>query len=215
MAHPIPVRLFGYFRSGAAWRVRVGLGWKGLEVAHSSLDLRTGAQAAPEWRARNPQAMVPALELSDGTLLTQSLAILEWLEESYPERPFLPADTTARARIRAACLVIAADTHPIQNLGVLKRVEALAGAEAARVWAHDTISKGLGAFETLIARETGPFCFGAVATLADILIVPQLGNARRFGVDLAPFPRIRAVETACVALPAFQAARPEAQADAD
>jgi len=215
MTHPIPVRLFGYFRSGAAWRVRIGLGWKGLEVAHTALDLRTGAQASAEWRSRNPQAMVPALELSDGTLLTQSLAILEWLDECYPEKPFLPADPTVRARVRAACLVIAADTHPIQNLGVLKRVEALAGAEAARDWAHETIARGLAAFEALIATGPGPFCFGDVPTLADILIVPQLGNARRFGVDLAPLPRIIGVEAACAALPAFQAARPEVQGDAD
>ncbi len=215
MTNPVPVRLFGYFRSGASWRVRIGLAWKGLTVAHSALDLRTGAQAAPEWRARNPQAMVPALELSDGTLLTQSLAILEWLDECYIEAPFLPADPTTRARIRAACLVIAADTHPIQNLGVLKRIEALTSADAARVWAHDTVAQGLTAFEALIALEKSPFCFGTGPTLADILIVPQLGNARRFGVDLAHFPRILEVEAACAHLPAFLAARPEVQADAD
>jgi maleylpyruvate isomerase len=215
MPHPHPVRLFGYFRSGAAWRVRIGLAWKGIEVAQTAIDLRTGAQTAPEWRARNPQGMVPALELSDGTLITQSLAILEWLEEAYPADPFLPADPITRARIRAACLVVAADTHPIQNLGILKRVEALTDADGAKTWANETITRGLTAFEALIAREPGPFCFGATPTLADIILIPMLGNARRFGVDLAGFPRIAEAETACAPFPAFQSARPEAQPDAD
>ena len=215
MTYPVPVRLFTYFRSGASWRVRIGLAWKGLDVAQTALDLRTGAQMAPEWMARNPQGMVPALELSDGTLLTQSLAILEWLEECYPLAPFLPADPTARARIRAACLVIAADTHPIQNLGILKRVEAVMDADRARQWAHNIIQHGLTAFEALLAREPGPFCFGATATLADILLVPMLANARRFGVDLGQFPRIVQAEAACAALPAFAGAVPEAQPDAD
>lgn len=215
MPNPSPIRLYGYFRSGAAWRVRIGLAWKGIAVAQTAIDLRTGAQHAPEWRARNRQGLVPALELSDGTLLTQSLAILEWLEEFAPHAPFLPADFTTRAKIRAACLVIAADTHPIQNVGVLKRVEALTDAATARQWAHDTIQPGLTAFEALIAREAGPFCFGETATMADILIVPMLANARRFGVDLAPFARIAQVAAACAPLPAFMAAVPEAQPDAD
>ena len=209
------MKLFGYFRSGAAWRVRIGLHWKGLAFETVPLDLRTGAQATPQWRARNPQGLVPALELADGTLLTQSLAILEWLEETHPTPAFLPADPVARAQIRAVALAIAADTHPIQNLGVLKRIEALAGADAARQWAHDTLVNGLGAVEGLIARNPGPFAFGAAPTLADILIVPQLFNARRFGVDLARYPRILAVEAACADLPAFQAAHPDRQPDAD
>ena len=215
MSRPTPVRLYSYFRSGASWRVRIGLGWKGLDVAQSAIDLRTGAQLAAGWRSRNPQAMVPALELSDGTLLTQSLAILEWLDEAYPADPFLPADPIPRAKIRAASLVIAADTHPIQNLGILKRIEALSDADGARAWANDTIARGLSAFEALIAREPGPFCFGAAPTLADIILIPMLANARRFGVDLAHFPRIGEAEAACARLPAFVAARPEAQPDAD
>ncbi len=209
------MKLYTYFRSGAAWRVRIGLYWKGVAFESLPLDLRTGAQSEPAYRELNPQALIPSLLLDDGAVLTQSLAILEWLEETYPERPFLPKDAVTRAKIRAACLVIAADTHPIQNLGVLKRIEALAGADAARQWAHDTITKGLTAFEALIARNEGPFTFGAQPTLADILIVPQLGNAARFGVDLGPFPRIREVAAACAGLPTFQAARPENQPDAD
>ncbi|WP_448580604.1 maleylacetoacetate isomerase [Thermaurantiacus sp.] len=203
--------LHGYCRSTASWRVRIGLHMKGLPFTTVAHDLRTGATHRPEWVVRNPQAMVPALELADGTLLTQSLAILEWLEESVPEPPFLPGDPLARARVRAAALVIAADTHPIQNLRILKRVEALAGADAARHWAAQVIADGLGAFERLI--DPAPFAFGETPGLADILVVPMLGNARRFGVDLSAFPRILSVEAACSGLPAFQASRPEAQPD--
>lgn len=209
------MKLYTYFRSGAAWRVRIGLHWKGVAFESVPMDLRTGAQEAAEWRARNPQGLIPALELDDGTLLTQSLAILEWLEESFPERPFLPEDRVKRARVRAVALAIAADTHPVQNLGVLKRIEALAGADGARSWAHDTIRRGLGAVEALVAANGGPHAFGAEPTLADIAIVPQLFNARRFGVDLSAFPRILEIEAAAAGLPAFRAAAPEVQPDAD
>jgi maleylpyruvate isomerase len=209
------MKLYTYFRSGAAWRVRIGLHWKGLHFSSVPINLRTGEQAAPEWRARNPQAMVPALELDDGTLLTQSLAILEWLEETHPEPAFLPADPIVRARIRAVVLSIAADTHPIQNLGVLKRIETLLGADAARQWGHDTLVKGLTATEALVAGNPGPYTFGPNPTLADIIIVPQLLNCRRFGVDLAQFPRLTAIESACAELPAFKAAHPDIQPDAE
>jgi maleylacetoacetate isomerase len=207
--------LYTYFRSGAAWRVRIGLHWTGLAFSSVPINLRTGEQAAAEWRARNPQAMVPALELDDGTLLTQSLAILEWLEEAHPEPAFLPADPVARAQIRAVVLSIAADTHPIQNLGVLKRIETLLGADAARQWGHDTLVKGLTATEALVARNSGPFAFGSSPTLADIVIVPQLLNCRRFEVDLKLIPRLTAIEAACAELPAFRAAHPDVQPDAE
>lgn len=209
------MKLYTYFRSGASWRVRIGLHWKGVPFESVAMDLRTGVQATPEWRARNPQGLIPVLELEDGTLLTQSLAILEWLEEAYPEKPFLPADRILRARIRAVALAIATDTHPLQNLGVLKRIEALTDADGARIWAHDTIARGLQAVEALVANSSGPYAFGAQPTLADILIVPQLFNAGRFGVDLAPLPRIREIAEAASALPAFRAALPDAQPDAD
>ncbi len=209
------MKLYTYFRSGAAWRVRIGLHWKGLPFESVAINLKAGEQAAPEWRARNPQAMVPALELDDGTFLTQSLAILDWLEETHPHPAFLPADPVTRAQIRAVALSIAADTHPIQNLGILKRIEALLGADAARQWGHDTLVKGLSATEALVTRNPGPYAFGPLPTLADILIVPQLLNCRRFGVDMARFPRLAAIEAACATLPAFQAAHPDAQPDAD
>jgi maleylpyruvate isomerase len=214
------MRLYTYFRSGAAWRVRIGLNWKGLAFESVALDLRSGAQAAPEWRARNPQALIPALELDDGTLLTQSLAILEWLEERVPHPAFLPEGPVLRARIRAVALAIAADTHPVQNLGVLKRIEALAGggeagAAAARAWAHDTLARGLTAVEAMLAHQPGPYAFGSAPTLADIVIVPQLFNARRFGLDLRTIPRLLDIEAACSELPAFAAAHPDVQPDAD
>ncbi len=208
------MRLYSYFRSGAAWRVRIGLHWKGLAFETVAMDLRTGVQSAPAWRARNPQGLIPALELDDGTFLTQSLAILEWLEERHPTPAFLPPCPEQRARIRAVVLAIAADTHPLQNLGVLKRIEALAGADAARDWARSSITHGLMAVEALLSAQ-GPFAFGDAPTLADIFIVPQLFNARRFRVDLSALPRISAVEAAASALPAFQQAHPDVQPDAD
>lgn len=209
------MRLFSYFRSTASWRVRIGLHWKGVSFETVPLDLRTGVQAEEPWRARNPQGYVPALELEDGSLITQSLAILEWLEDTRPRPSFLPADPLARATARSLALLIAADIHPIQNLRILRRVESLAGAEAARDWAATVIAEGLAAYEARVAGSEGPFSLGIDPTLADICLVPQLANARRFGVDLAPFPRIRAIEDACEDLPAFAAARPEAQPDFD
>lgn len=209
------MKLYTYFRSGASWRVRIGLHWKGVAFESVPMDLRTGVQATPEWRARNPQGLIPALELEDGTLLTQSLAILEWLEEAYPAQPFLPRDPVQRAKVRAVALAIATDTHPVQNLGVLKRIEALTNADGARQWAHDTIVRGLQSVEALVATTGGPHAFGAEPTLADIFIVPQLFNARRFGVDLSALPRILEIEAAAAELPAFKAALPDVQPDAD
>jgi maleylacetoacetate isomerase len=208
------MKLYTYFRSGAAWRVRIGLHWKGLAFTSVPINLKTGEQAAPDWQARNPQAMVPALELDDGTLLTQSLAIMEWLEETHPEPAFLPHDPVTRARVRAVVLSIAADTHPIQNLGVLKRIETLLGADAARQWGHDTLVKGLTATEALVARNPGPFAFGESPTLADIVIVPQLLNCRRFGVDLGLFPGLTAIEALLSVCVGFVAARSPASVGA-
>ncbi len=205
------MRLHGYFRSTATWRVRIGLHLKGVAFETVAHDLRVGAQRAPGYMAMNPQGLVPALELPDGSVITQSLAILEWLEETHPVPALLPADPLARARVRALALAIAADLHPVQTVGALKRVEALAGADAARAWAHDTVAAGLGAVEAMLAP--GPHALGAALTLADLVVVPQLANARRFGVDLARFPKLLAVEAAVAGHPAFIAARPEAQPD--
>lgn len=210
------MRLHGYFRSSAAWRVRIALNMKGLAVSHASYHLRRGEQRAPAYLALNPQGLVPALELDDGTVLTQSLAIIEWLDETYPDPALLPAEPLARARVRAFALVLAADTHPLQNLKVLNELRRLGLAEEAVTdWARSVTTAGLEACEALLAGVPGPYCFGAAPSLADICLVPQLGNARRFGVDVARFPRLLAREAACEALPAFAEAVPSRQPDAE
>lgn len=213
---PRPAILHGYFRSAASWRVRITLGLKGLAVRHVSHHLRRGEQRAPGYLALNPQGLVPALELDDGTVLTQSLAIAEWLDEAFPDPALLPPDPLDRARVRAFALVLAADTHPLQNLGVLARLRAMGRPEEdVQAWAADVNAAGLAACEALLADTPGPFCFGGVPTLADVCLAPQLGNARRFGVDVGRFPRLLAAEAACMALPAFADAVPGRQADAE
>lgn len=210
------MKLHGYFRSAASWRVRIALGLKGVPVTHVFHHLRRGEQRAPAFLAINPQGFVPALELDDGRVITQSLAIVEWLDETYPQPPLLPADPFTRARVRAFALVLAADTHPVQNLKVLNALrEKGQQEEAVTGWAADVNATGLDACEKLIAGESGPFCFGAAPTLADICLVPQLGNARRFGVDVSRFPALLRAEEACVNLPAFAEAAPGRQPDAE
>lgn len=211
-----PVTLHGYFRSTAAWRVRIALNLKGVAAQHGFHHLRHGGQRAPEYLALNPQGLVPALETGEGAVLTQSLAICEWLDETHPEPPLLPGDAMARARIRAVALAIACDIHPVQNLKVLARLRAVPlPEEDVTGWARWVIADGLAACQALLASAAGPFCFGAVPTLADICLVPQLYNARRFGVDLMPLPRLLAAEAACAVLPAFAAAVPDRQGDAE
>jgi maleylpyruvate isomerase len=207
------MKLYGFFRSGAAYRVRIALNLKGLTVEHIPRHLRKGEQRAPEYLALNPQGLVPTLVLDDGRVLTQSLAIIEWLDETYPDPPLLPKDSFRRAQARAFALVIAADTHPVQNLKILQRIKAYGGDDMA--WARQVNEEGLAAAEALIAKEPGPFAFGAAPTLADICIVPQLVNARRFGADISGLRRILEAEKACMALPAFQSAAPEKQPDAE
>ncbi len=207
------MRLHGYFRSSASWRVRIALELKGLACEQVAHDLRTGAQRDPAFLALNPQGLVPALEVR-GAVLTQSLAIIDWLDETYPEPPLLPADPILRARVRAAALLVACEVHPLQNLGLLNRLRAAGlDEDAVKGWAIETIERGLEAFSALIASEPGPYCFGTEVTLADLLLVPQLGNARRFGAHF-DFPRLAAIEAACMELEPFRRAAPEAQADA-
>ena len=210
------MRLHGYFRSSAAWRVRIALNLKGLRPGQAFHNLRHGGQRAPDYLRLNPQGLVPALETGEGTVLTQSLAICEWLEEGWPEPPLLPSGRDARARVRAFAQVIACDTHPVQNLKVLARLRGLGlPEEEVTAWARWAIGEGLAACEALIRGEPGPFCFGAAPTLADIALVPQLGNARRFRCDLTALPRLLAAEAACNALPAFAEAAPDRQPDAE
>ena len=211
------MRLHGYFRSSAAWRVRIALNLKGVAVEHAFHHLRHGGQRAPDYLRLNPQGLVPALETDDGSVLTQSLAICEWLEETHPEPPLQPGDALERARIRAFALAIACDVHPVQNLKVLARLRSLSLPETEVTgWARWVNQEGLEACEALLAEgRPGPFCFSAAPTLADVCLVPQLGNARRFGCDLSRLPRLVAAEAACNALPAFAQAAPDRQADAE
>src|SRR6516164_2121433 len=210
------MKLHGYFRSSASYRVRIALNLKGLRVDHLPHHLRKGEQCAPAYVAINPQGLVPALENDAGAILTQSLAIIEWLDETHPNPPLLPKDALQRAKVRAFALAIACDTHPVQNLKVLARLRELGLSEdKVTGWAGWANREGLAACEKLIAREGGPFCFGAAPTMADLCLVPQLANARRFGVDVAAFPRLLAAETAAKALAAFADAAPDKQPDAE
>ncbi len=210
------MKLIGYFRSGASYRVRIGLNLKGVSVEHAFRHLRKGEHKAADYLAVNPQGLVPALILDDGESLTQSLAILDWIDETWPQPPLLPKDPVRRAKVRAFALAIACDVHPVQNLGVLNKLKAYGLDEAkANQWAKEVNYDGLAACEKLLAGEQGPFCFGAQPTLADICLIPQLANAHRFGADLSGFKRILEVEAACKAHPAFAAAAPEKQPDAE
>ncbi len=210
------MKLHGFFRSGASYRVRIGLALKGLKAEQAFHHLRKGEQRAPAYLALNPQGLVPSFETDDGTVLTQSLAILEYLEETHPNPPLLPKDPVARAKVRGFALAIACDVHPVQNLKVLNAVKAVTGSdEAMNDWARRTNLEGLEACEALIAHEKGPFCFGATPTLADVCLVPQMVNARRFGADVSKLSRILEAEAACLKLPAFAEAAPERQPDAE
>jgi maleylpyruvate isomerase len=210
------MKLHGYFRSSASYRVRIALNLKGLTPEHLPHHLRKGEQCAPAYLAINPQGLVPTLESDAGAILTQSLAIIEWLDETNPNPPLLPEDPLRRAKVRAFAQAIACDTHPVQNLKVLARLRKLGlPEEQVTEWAAWANREGLAACETLIADETGPFCFGDAPTLADLCLVPQLANARRFGVDVAAYPRLLKAETAAKQVKAFADAAPDKQPDAE
>ena len=210
------MKLHGYFRSSAAYRVRIALNLKGLGAEHLAHHLRKGEQCAPAYLAINPQGLVPTLESDQGAILTQSLAIIEWLDETHPEPPLLPKDPLQRGKVRAFAMALACDTHPVQNLKVLARLRQLGlPEEKVTEWAAWANREGLAACETLIAGEAGPFCFGAAPSIADLCLVPQLANARRFGVDVAVYPRLLKAEAAAKQMKAFADAAPDQQADAE
>jgi maleylpyruvate isomerase len=208
--------LHGYWRSGAAYRVRIGLHLKGLPFEQRGHDLRTGAQKAEDYTRLNPQGMVPALQI-DGAVLTQSPAILEWLEETHPEPALLPADPVGRAHVRAMAALVGCDIHPLNNLRVGKALRETFGADQAGIdaWAARWIVPGFEALETLVGRHGAGWCFGDAPGLADCYLVPQIYSARRFNVALEAFPRLLAVEAAALGHPAFVAAHPDNQPDAD
>ena len=209
------MKLHGYFRSSASYRVRIALNLKGLGAEHLPHHLRKGEQRDPSYLAINPQGLVPTLQDGD-TVITQSLAIIEWLEETHPALPLLPKDPLRRALVRAFAQVLACDTHPVQNLKVLARLREFGlPDEQVTGWAAWANREGLSACEALIANEPGPFCFGEAPTIADLCLVPQLANARRFGVDVAAFPRLLKAEAAARNLKAFADAAPERQPDAE
>ncbi len=214
------MRLYDYFRSSAAYRVRIALNLKGIAPDERTyVHLRMGSQRAQDYLALNPQGLVPALTLDDGHVLTQSLAIIEYLDEKHREPPLLPQHPVARARVRAIALQIACEIHPLDNLRVLNYLTATLGVSRERKdgWYRYWIDVGFEALEKLLARDTatGHFCHGDQPTLADICLVPQIANARRFDIDMSPYPTLTRIESACNALPAFADAAPARQPDAE
>lgn len=212
----VSLTLHGYWRSTAAYRVRIALALKGVAYEQVAHDLRTGAQREPAYRTLNPQGLVPALE-TDDAVLTQSPAILEWIDEVYPDPPLLPVDANDRAMVRAMAATIACDIHPVNNLRILNALRTDFGADEAAVsrWIARWIGDGFAALETLIARYGDGFSFGATPTIADCHLVPQVYSAERFAVDLSPYPHLKAAADKARAFPAFAAAHPDRQPDAD
>ncbi len=208
--------LHGYWRSTASYRVRIALNLKSVAYDQAAHDLRTGAQRAPAYLALSPQGLVPALETPDGTL-TQSLAILEWIEERWPQPALLPQDSHGRAIVRAMANLVAADIHPLNNLRVLKalREQFSATPDQVQVWISRWMREGFTALEQMVGDYGSKFAFGDRPSLADCVLVPQLYSAERFDVDLTPFVHLRRVASAALALSPVAAARPSQQPDAD
>jgi maleylpyruvate isomerase len=211
------VQLYNYYRSSAAYRVRIALNLKGIgyEAIPIHLTKDGGKQFSAEYRAINPQARVPSLVLDDRTILHQSLAICEYLEETHPAPALLPKDPVARAKIRAVAQIIACDIHPIDNLAPLNYLRRVLkhNDDEVNAWYRHWVVEGFNAIEELLGD--GPFCFGSQPTLADVCLVPQVYNAKRFKVSFDKYPKIAAAEAACQKLPAFEKAKPENQPDAE
>jgi maleylacetoacetate isomerase len=211
------VKVYTYFRSSAAYRLRIALNLKGLSGDMVSIHLQKdgGQHRKPEYRAINPQMRVPALKLDSGEVLTQSLAIIEYLDEVDPQPPLLPRDPVERAKVRALALAIACDIHPLNNLAPLRYLKNELGQEQSKIdaWYHHWILDGFEALETMVRPR--PYASGSEVTLADVCLVPQIYNARRLKVPLDRFPKLVAIDAACAKLPAFEQARPENQPDAE
>jgi len=212
------MKLFGYFRSSAAFRVRIALNLKSLVYEDAFIHLRRGDQRAADYLAVNPQGLVPTLEL-DGHALTQSMAIIEYLDETHPAPPLLPADPAGRARVRALAAIVACDIHPVNNLRVLRYLNRSLGHDQAAIetWYNHWIATGFEAFEQLLAAKpgAGEFCHGDRPGLADIALIPQVVNSERYRLDLSPYPIIARIYRNCMQLEAFTTAHPNNQADRD
>lgn len=210
------MKLYTYWRSSAAWRVRIALAMKAVryEAVPVSLIADGGQQHSDAYAAINAQHLVPTLVLPDGTILTQSLAIIDWLETTYPAPALIPSNPIARAKVLAAAHLVAMDIHPINNLRVLKTLTDQFGAdaEAKTKWMQHWMRAGFDALDEMV--KPSPFAFGDQPTLADICLIPQLYNARRWKMDLSEWPKLVAIEAACLALPAFSSTAPETQPDA-
>jgi maleylpyruvate isomerase len=211
------MKLYNFFRSGTSHRLRIALNLKGITTEYVAVDLRVEEHLKDAFKSVNPQQLVPALDTGEQVLI-QSPAIIEWLEEKYPTPALLPTGAEARAHVRALAAIIGCDTHPINNRRILETLRKQFGAneEAVNAWCGTWISAGFDAYEALIAADTqrGRFSFGDTPTLADVYLIPQVESARRFKVDLTKWPRIMAVEKACMELDAFQKAAPGQQPDA-
>lgn len=211
------MKLYTFFRSGTSHRLRIALNLKGLSYAQVAVDLRREEHLGEAFKAINPQQFVPVLE-ADGHRMTQSPAIIEWLEERYPHPPLLPGGAAERAQVRALAAIVGCDVHPINNRRILEALRHRFGADEAAVndWCATWIGAGFDTIEALLVADPrrGDFCFGNSPTLADVYLVPQVESARRFKVDIARWPRIQAVDAACGQLDAFRKAAPAAQPDA-
>ena len=207
--------LHSYWRATAPYRLRIALNLKGLPFDYAPVNLVAGDQLGEAYRRLNPQGLTPALETDDGPVLTQTLAILEWLEERHPAPPLLPANLYDRARVRAMAAIVACDIHPLNNMRVQKQLTRLGvDPDGRMLWTQRWINDGFTALEPMIAAHTAGFAFGAQPTIADCLLIPQVYSAENYKVDLSPYPAIRAVAARCAEHPAFQAAHPDRQPDA-
>jgi maleylpyruvate isomerase len=211
------VKLYSFFRSSAAYRVRIAFNLKDLSYETVAIHLQKegGLNRKPSYRAVNPQMRVPTLALDSGEIITQSLAIIEYLDEVHPRPPLLPRDSVERAQVRALAQLVACDIHPLNNLSPLRYLKNELGQDQSRIdaWYCHWVREGFDALEAMISP--GPYAYGADVTLADICLVPQVANARRLKVPLDAYPKIVAVDAACAGLPAFEQARPENQPDAE
>ena len=203
------MKLYGYWRSSSSWRVRIGCAYKGLDWTQVEVNLREGAQHGQPFLEKNPSAQVPVLTFEEDHRLTQSVAILEYLEDRYPNPPLLPGDSWMRARVREAAEIINSGIQPLQNFALLKRLSALGVDQKA--WAREVIGTGLNHLEERARSRPGRFFVGETVTLADVLLVPQLYNARRFGCDLTRWPSLLGCEEAALRLPAFRETHPDHQ----